>query len=285
MRNLNHQLKQLCRRNRDGSYSTQTTRERLLTRVANELHDLGFRGMQARSLKPKHVEALTSRWLENGLSVGTIKNRMSAIRWWAEKIDKRNVVARDNSHYAIPDRSFIADRSKALRVDELALAQVKDKFVRMSLRLQAVFGLRREEAIKFSPSFADRGHELHLKASWTKGGKERVIPIRSSQQRRILNEARALAGRGSLIPAQKNYKAQLRVHERHTANGGLSRLHGLRHAYAQMRYQKLAGWASPAAGGPMRLSPEDRRIDQVARAQVSRELGHERVAIVNTYLG
>ena len=285
MRNLNHQLKQLCRRNRDGSYSTQATRERLLTRVANELHELGFRGLQARSLKPKHVEALTARWLKIGLSTGTIKNRMSAIRWWAEKIDKRNVVARDNSHYGIPDRSFVVDRSKALRVDELALAQVKDQHVHMSLRLQAAFGLRREEAIKFSPSYADRGHELRLKASWTKGGKERVIPIRTAEQRQILKEARALAGRGSMIPSHKNYKAQLRVYERHTANSGLSRLHGLRHAYAQMRYQELTGWASPAAGGPLTLSPEDRRIDQAARAQVSRELGHERVAIANTYLG
>jgi hypothetical protein len=215
VRNLNHQLKQLCRRNRDGSYSTQATRERLLTRVANELHELGFRGLQARSLKPKHVEALTARWLEIGLSTGTIKNRMIAIRWWAEKIDKRNVVARDNSHYAIPDRSLVVDRSKALRVDEFALAQVKDQYVHMSLRLQAVFGLRREEAIKFSPSYADRGHELRLKASWTKGGKERVIPIRTAEQRQILNEARALAGRGSMIPSHKNYKAQLRVYERH----------------------------------------------------------------------
>ena len=38
----------------------------------------------------------------------------------------------------------------------------------MSLELQQAFGLRREEAIKFIPSFADRGDHLVLKASWTK---------------------------------------------------------------------------------------------------------------------
>ena len=34
MRDLNYQLKQLCRRNRDGSYSTQTNRARTLGQMA-----------------------------------------------------------------------------------------------------------------------------------------------------------------------------------------------------------------------------------------------------------
>mgnify|MGYP000181583951 CR=1 FL=1 len=83
MRDLNYQLKQLCRRNRDGSYATQTNRERLLTRIAEQLHTLGYREMRAHSLKPKHVEALLQHWREGDLSVGTIKNRMAALRWWA----------------------------------------------------------------------------------------------------------------------------------------------------------------------------------------------------------
>ena len=61
MRDLNHQLKQLCRRNRDGSHATQRDRERMLSLIADQLHVLGFRGMSARSLKPKHVDALIKR--------------------------------------------------------------------------------------------------------------------------------------------------------------------------------------------------------------------------------
>ena len=62
MRDLNFQLKQLCRRNRDGSYLTRYNREGMLTLVANQLHEIGFHRMGARSLKPKHVEALVKRW-------------------------------------------------------------------------------------------------------------------------------------------------------------------------------------------------------------------------------
>ena len=104
MRDLNYQLKQLCRHCREGSHATQAKRERMLTLIGNQLHELGYRGMVARSLKPKHIEALLGRWREQELTIGTIKNRMAAIRWWANKVDKRNVVARSNEYYGIPDR-------------------------------------------------------------------------------------------------------------------------------------------------------------------------------------
>ncbi len=99
VRDLNYQLKQLTRRNRDGSYGTQRIRERLLSLIAEQLHVLGYRNMRAQSLKPKHVEALVKLWQEGELSVGTVKNRMSALRWWAQKVDRQNVIARSNEHY------------------------------------------------------------------------------------------------------------------------------------------------------------------------------------------
>ena len=43
MKTLNYQLKQLCRNNRDGSYTTQAGRERQLTLIANQLDALGYR--------------------------------------------------------------------------------------------------------------------------------------------------------------------------------------------------------------------------------------------------
>ena len=65
MRELNYQLKQLCRRNRDGSYRTQADRERQLTLIANQLQALEYRKMNAQSLKPKHVEALVKHFCCN----------------------------------------------------------------------------------------------------------------------------------------------------------------------------------------------------------------------------
>ena len=172
MRDLNYQLKQLCKRNRDGSYSTQANRARMLNQIANQLHEMGYRRMTTRSLKPKHVDALVKRWLSEGMAAGTVKNRMNCLRWWAAKVDRRNVVARSNDFYGIPERQFVSNDSKAVIVDENALSNVKDDYVRMSLELQRAFGLRREEAIKFMPGYADQNDRVRLKASWTKGGKD-----------------------------------------------------------------------------------------------------------------
>ena len=167
------------------------------------------------------------------------------------------------------------------------LEKIPDPHVRMSLELQQAFGLRREEAIKFQPGFADRGDHILLKASWTKGGKRRAIPVRTHEQRELLERVRRRIGNGSLILADRSYVQQLRVYERLTANAGLSRMHGLRHDYAQRRYEELTGWPSPAAGGPMvkALTPEQKQIDQKARLTISVELGHFRGQILSVYIG
>ena len=287
MRDLNYQLKQLCHRNRDGSYATQAKRMDHLMLIANQLYDLGFRGMKPRSLKQKHVDALVKGWLRQELAVGTIKNRMAVLRWWAEKADRRSVVARSNDYYGIPDRQFVTNTSKAKEISTQDLERINDRYVRISLELQRAFGLRREEAIKFSPGFADRGDHITLKSTWTKGGKERDVPARTDEQREVLKRVHQLAGNGSLIPGDRNYVQQLRVYERQTSNAGLSKLHGLRHAYAQARYEELTGWKAPAAGGPVSraLSPGQKVMDRHARKTISQELGHIREQITSVYVG
>jgi len=287
MRDLNYQLKMLCKHSHEGSFETRVGRERQLSAIANQLHDLGFRQLKATSLKQKHVQALVDEWLKQNLSPGTIKNRMSCLRWWAEKVNRRNVVASSNDFYGIPDRQFVSDQSKAKDLKREQLALVKDEHVKMSLRLQQSFGLRREEAIKIQPRWADRGKHLHLKASWTKGGRERTVPIRTQEQRALLEQAKRLAGLGSLIPGGRKYIEQMRIYERHTANAGLSRMHGLRHAYAQQRYQELTGWPSPHAGGPTKkeLNRAQQQTDQRARLTISKELGHVREQITAVYIG
>ncbi len=290
MRPLNRDFKLMCQRNRDGSFATQHDRERLLTMVANQLHEGGFKNLRAQGLRTKHVQYLVSHWQNEGASSGTLKNRMAALRWVAEKLGKENIVARDNAAYGIANRQFVTNESKAKALDTAKLARVTDPYTAMSLQLQEAFGLRREESIKIQPGWADRGDTLVLKASWTKGGKERAIPIRTEAQRQVLDQAKALtsgSASGSLIPAHMLYVDQLNRFKAQTAFAGIDRVHGLRHAYAQARYLELTGWRAPAVGGPTsrQLSPQMKDIDRQARLTISRELGHEREQITAVYLG
>jgi len=287
MKDLNHQLMKLCRQNRDGSFSTQATRSRILDLAANQLHELGFRHMRQTSLKPKHVNALVANWQDQGISIGTLKNRLSALRWWAKKVNKPSIIAKDNDVYGIGKRDNVARKSKALKIDEKKLSAISDQHARLSIRLQAAFGLRREESIKFSPTYAMQGDHIKLKPSWTKGGRARTVPIRNDEQRQLLEEVKEFAKGGALIPAQLNYVEHLHRYERQLRKAGMTKLHGLRHAYAQQRYLELTGWQAPVAGGPTskQLTPEQLAPDYDARVIVSHELGHARVEIAVVYLG
>jgi len=287
MKDLNHQLMKFCRHNRDGSFSTQATRSRILDLIANQLHALGFRHMRPTSLKPKHVDALIARWREQGISTGTLKNRLSVLRWWAKKVNRESIMRRDNTAYGIGSRTYVAKHSKALTLDNNELARINDEYVRLSVRLQAAFGLRREESIKFQPLYAIQGDHIKLKSSWTKGGRKRTVPITNEDQRQLLKDAKALAKGGALIPPHLNYVQQLHRYEKQTAKAGLSQLHGLRHGYAQRRYFELTELVCPVAGGlpSKELNPAQRALDHQARVVISSELGHAREAITAVYLG
>jgi hypothetical protein len=287
MKDLNYQLAKLRRDNRDGGFSTQATRSRILDLIANQLKELGFRRMQPRSLKPKHVDALVAHWQDQGISIGTLKNRLSALRWWAKKVNKTGVIAKDNSIYGIGKREYVAKDSKAQALDETKIAQISDPYVRLSIRLQAAFGLRREESIKFSPCYAVRDHHIRLKSSWTKGGRARTVPITTEEQRKLLDEVSDLAKGGALIRPELNYVEHLHRYERQLRNVGMKKLHGLRHAYAQQRYEEMTGWKAPVAGGPASksLNQDQRALNLKARAVISNELGHNREAISAVYLG
>lgn len=286
MDDLTYTLRQLCLRNRDGSHATQADRQRSLSLAARQLRESGFHQMRATSLKGKHVEALLQRWQAEGLSAGTLKNRMAHLRWWAEKVGKAGILPADNTKLGIPERRYVTNESKAKELGD-RLDRINDPHVRMSLRLQAAFGLRREESIKFQPRYADRGDHIAIKGSWAKGGRDRTVPITTPEQRAVLDEVHRLAGQGSLIPAHKTYIQQRHVYDGQCKAAGLSNMHGLRHRNAQMRYEVLTGWKAPAAGGlsTVQLDSFQRLLDQQARQQISRELGHERATVTAIYLG
>lgn len=285
MKDLNFDLKTMCLRMPQGSYATRTARHRNLQMIGGQLAEMGYRLPSARSLKPKHIQKLIDRWKAEDLSVGTLKNRLGHIRFWAEAVGKKSIIE-TNEDYGVGQReAFQGNRAQRLDYDKLnAIGNAR---VRMALKLQAAFGLRREEAIKFRPSIADKGERIALKASWTKGGRYREIPITHDRQRELLDEAHELVGDGSLIPNDKRYIDQLRAYEHETLKAGMKNNHGLRHGYAQWRYKVLTGWDCPAAGGlkASDMPPEQRDIDRDARLEISEELGHGRLDVTNTYLG
>lgn len=293
MNKLNYELKNLCKRNHDGAFVTQKNRHNGLQLMADQLQAVGFhtRVMSVHDLKGRHVNRLVSLWKQQALSDATMKNRLAMLRWWAEKIGNPGAV-KTSEEYGIGRRQLVTNENKAETLAGKDLTTISS-WVALSLRLQDAFGLRREESMKFRVSWALKGQSpdnasvINLKSSWTKGGRPRSIPVLTQEQRQLLAEVRQLTGSGSLIPPARSYREHLRVFERETASVGIGHTHGLRHAYAQRRYEELTGRKPPVLGGRSRrtMRREERRKDEEIRRQISEELGHSRISITSIYLG
>lgn len=282
---LAYDLKELCRTSRDGSYATQSNRQRMLRAMADALSQGGYKLPAATSIKPKHIHFLIETWQNAGLNARTIKNRLGALRWWAGKVRKASIMERSNEAYGIVTQD--GRKARAYKLDADKLAEIECPYIRASLELQAAFGLRREESIKFQPRLADKGDYIALKASWTKGGKYREIRITHPRQREILDRVADLADGGSLIPSELTYIKHLKAYEYQTLKTGITNTHGLRHMWAQWRYKQLAGFSCPMAGGKptAELSRQERNLDREARRELSHELGHGRLDVTKVYLG
>ena len=152
MQDLNYELKQLCARNRDGSFATQANRERILTLIANQLREMGFVNMHVQSLKPKHVEKLV-----RALAGGRVERRHAQephgdpalVGREDRQAQRRRQEQRRRT--AFPIGATSPTSAKPAQLTSGDLAQVTDPYTRMSLRLQATFGLRREESLKIRP--------------------------------------------------------------------------------------------------------------------------------------
>ena len=254
-----------------------------LKKCHHDLQILGFTLRHIKSLKPKHIDRLVTHWQAQTLSVGRMKNLLAHLRFVAGAVGKTNIIQK-NAAYGIGSRSSVATHNKAIFDPDFS--KIQDKHLYLSLQLQRVFGLRREECLKIKPHIADLGHYLKLQGSWTKGGIGRIIPIRTQEQRYCLEKAKAYVQKdASMIPSEKKYRQQRNIYDALTRLAGLRNLHGLRHAYAQTRYRELTGWEAPINGGKLRreMSSEEKQRDTYARKVVSGELGHARIAIVKNY--
>lgn len=282
----------LIKENHCSSYASQGSRYDRLKQAANVLAIKNPKLTDVKNIKTKHIDQLIQGWLDKGLKAGTIKNRVADLRWLARKINKQNIVKRENADYGIPDRVYVdndTNRAKDLTQDDLA--RLTDPYTRYALRLQQAFGLRREEAIKFRVHQADQGTHIHLAASWCKGGRPRKVPIRNAEQRALLTEIKVFCEEKdtpSLIPKERSYYQQRTSYQYQTKRYQVTWNHGLRHAYAQTRYTELTkGKISPKQGGDSKreLTQEQRQLDYEARMVISDELGHGREGITTAYLG
>ena len=283
---LKHSLITLLKKDNGGSFVTRYDRKRVLLQFCETLHVCGYKLFDIQGLKLKHISAVIAYWQQKSLSASTIKNRLSCLRQLVHFIHKPELLP-SNETLGVKPRRYVTRTNRAIINPDFS--KITHPHIKLSLELQRVFGLRREESLKIKPYLADKGDLLELSPSWCKGGRGRRIPIRTEEQRYWLEQAKALVSRAdySLIPQNTNYIRHRYVYDKQVMRAGLKNLHGLRHAYAQSRYHELTGWLAPICGGlrSRDYTKEQKATDYEARMVLTEELGHSREQITVNYCG
>ena len=168
------------------------------------------------------------------------------------------------------------------------LERVTCPYVAMSLKLQREFGMRREEAMKIQPQWADKGNRLVLKDTWCKGKRERVLFIRTASQRAVLDEAKALAAtteQGSLIPTRSTSSRSS------ASSTSVARRASMVRTACGTNTPSAGSWNWPIclSAGRWAEAPGHDAGDAKGRPRrplrITRELGHGRRSILTTYCG
>jgi hypothetical protein len=283
--------------NRALSIKTQERRATSLCKAFAELRDGGFALQTPWSLKAKHVEYLVRHWVDLKQGGGTIENKLTYLRAIAQWMGKSNLVGTladyvDRKEHGL-ERSYIATEDKSWAAhgisasDKIAEIAQTCPHVAVQLKLQAAFGLRREESFLFRPREAVRNADQLRITRGTKGGRERDVPLDAKLA--ILEEAARLSNgfTGSTIPESytlvqwvDRYKTVMKKHGVTKKGLGVTG-HGLRHQYLQELYERVAGVAAPIKGSGTR---PDASLHEEAMKRVVEAAGHSRVTKANAYL-
>lgn len=291
--------KDKCAAGRDKrvGHLTQEKRKTVILGCVADLYKLGYFLESMHNLKEKHILDWVSLLVKNKQAPSTIQNKLSVLRIYCSWIGKIGMV-KTPGYYVLDAR--LVTRQTATKVDKSwdghdmvklikAVCQ-KDEIVGMQLKLCNAFGLRRLEAIMLKPFVADEGDVLHVRHG-TKGGRPRLVLIRTEEQRAVLEEAKAMVnpklGRigalgKSLKQAVNRFKYVMRYCGITKAGEGVT-AHGLRHGYVHRRHEMTTGVKLPVKGGrPGELDPV---IAKIAKLKLMEEVGHSRVSVMTAYGG
>ena len=295
--------------NGDRNVSTRTRNARIEALYAGfkELRELGYKIENPRNFNEKHMRALVAHWESKELSPATIQNRISFFRIFSEWIGKNNMIKKSEMYCSSPEvvkRSQVAQEDKSWSAKDIdmptLLLQIEaySKHAAAQILMINAFGLRRNEALCFKPNLnwltTERDGMGYIRVrDGTKGGRERIIMVETPQQEHALLYAKQVAGKQknasicypyiTLEQAVQRYNYIMRKFGLTKAELGVTG-HGLRHQYANDRYEKLSGMQSPVRGGNKK-SIKDKDADIDARYQVSEELGHSRLSVTAAYYG
>jgi len=260
-----------------------------------------------------HAVRLTAAWVRDGLSSGTIQNKISYMRRFLTFVGKENLIPRGaklkawmtaNGIQPPESRTIVARTSKAWDQHDVDVFEILKKvaaecqLTAIQLEMQVAFGLRMKESISIIPRADDRGNVLSVSRG-TKGGLHRDVRFDddlgvAAWQRDVLERAKLMADqnkKGTLSLQGKSLEQSRDRFYYIVRKYGISRsglgvtAHGLRHQFAARRYQQLTGFGAPVTAHAPKMSAAVLQAERQVLGKVSVVMGHFRSNITQSYTG
>ena len=180
---------------------------RILDLIANQLHELGYKHMQAKSLKAETCRCL-------GLPVerpGHQRRHVQESTIGASLVGQaRSARPTSSRRTTMPTTSAIAATLARNRKPRTRREAVGENLRRVRSLEPPTAGRLRPEARGshqvLDPNYAIKDDHIKLKASWTKGGRARTVPIRTDEQRKLLEDSQETRQGRRVDPAEQELR-------------------------------------------------------------------------------
>lgn len=292
---------------RVASERTQTLTKEVVYMAFRHLHALGMKIENPYNLKPHHIEALVREWWHvRKKKPKTIQNELSRLRRFAKMLGKAGMVKSLRAYLPDVDPEIlriksVAEKSKSWDAAGLDMVEMfrkvdeTDSRLGLMLRMELAFGLRREEVLKCKPHEQDGETCLYILKGQGKGGRPRMILIKSCYQREILDYVKKhvpkseslgwkYTVRGKPATLEQNIKRyrnmmqQLGITKKNMGVTG----HGLRAQFAENN-ALMHGIVPPSLGGSKNQKKKEDMKVQLGK--LSEDMGHHRLNVMSSYYG
>ena len=283
-KNLQRQIIDIAKHNKQGSYQTrdryQAAAERFCKHLAKE-----FKTQKFANIQDKHLESYIKELQENGRDAGYIKTELSAIRFYHDKCQNTKFELSGNEAFELEKRQIGGiDRTWSDKSFEeyIKLCEARGRYRdKASVILAKELGVRIHETLWIDRNTAEKAikeNQIHIKG---KNGKWRFIPM-TGKAKQILFEHMQKVGRGEKLFIKNDEQTHLVSKQiQNFINKNREKFmcekdghaditfHGIRHKYAREKYEAFI---------------KNGCNSYEARKSVSELLGHERDEVTRIYL-
>lgn len=274
--------------------------------MATTLWGLGFQLATPEGISEKHVRAIVRHKWAFGISVGALSvlmTQLGKLAIWIKKpgMVKAQYVYLPEVEASVFKRKKVATHSKSVSGNGYDLETIINKADSLDLRfgimvrMAIAFGLRRCELLQIKPHLDDKGLYFDVRKGVAKNGRHRAIPVEIEVQRHTLDYAKSMLPKMEHLGWTDKPNADGELLERNEGRYndlmqqlGLTKKlagitgHGLRAQYSEdIAISK--GFVPATMGGTS--GQLDKESLDLARLQVSENLGHSRITVTGAYYG